>query len=169
MAAARVIAFFSAAVFLGKVAFSATGFATAIVFLFLYQLGSLAWLDCCNIRYAVFILTIGFVVIIPITLWRSNLRDNIRAELLAALFCCSNHICRNTTWSIPARFHSGRGFKGSDWLPDNTSCSLADSWVLQEKKERKATWEEQRIESSRRQRFDSSCAGGETACILLVW
>ena len=84
MAAASVIAFFSAAVFLGNVAFSATGFTTAIVFLFLYQLGSLAWLDCCNIRYAVFIQTIGFVVIIPITLWRSNLRDNIRAELLAA-------------------------------------------------------------------------------------
>ena len=67
MAAASVIAFFSTAVFLGNVAFSATGFAMAIVFLFLYQLGSLAWLDCCNIRYAVFIQTIGFVVILPIT------------------------------------------------------------------------------------------------------
>ena len=84
MAAAGVISFFSTTVFLGNVAFSATGFAMAIVFVFLYQLGSLAWLDCCNIRYAVFIQTIGFVVILPITLWRSNLRDNIRAELLVA-------------------------------------------------------------------------------------
>ena len=84
MAAASVVAFFSTAVFLGNVAFSATGFAMAIVFLFLYQLGSLAWLDCCNIRYAVFIQTIGFVVILPITLWRSYLRDNIRTELLVA-------------------------------------------------------------------------------------
>ena len=84
MAKAGVIAFFSAAVFLGNVAFSATGFAMAIVFLFLYQMGSLAWLDCCNIRYAVFIQTIGFVVILPIVLWRANLRQNIRAELLVA-------------------------------------------------------------------------------------
>ena len=84
MAAARVIYFFSTTVFLGNVAFRATGFGIAIVFLFLYQLGSLAWLDCCNIRNAVFIQTIGFVGILPITLWRSNLRDNIRAELLVA-------------------------------------------------------------------------------------
>ena len=82
MAAASVIAFFFAPVFLGNVAFNATGFARVNVFLFLYQLGSLAWLDYCNMRYAVFKQTLGFVAILPITLQRSNLRDNICAELL---------------------------------------------------------------------------------------
>ena len=84
MAAASVIAFFFAAVFLGNVAFNGTGFARVNVFLFLYQLGSLAWLDYCNMRYAVFKQTLGFVAILPITLQRSNLRDNICAELLVA-------------------------------------------------------------------------------------
>ena len=68
MAAASVVAFFSTAVFLGNVAFSATGFARVIVFLFLYQRGSLAWLDSCNIEYAVLIDTLGFVAILPITI-----------------------------------------------------------------------------------------------------
>ena len=68
MAAASVVAFFSTAAFPGNVAFSATGFARVIVFLFLYQLGSLAWLDSSNIKYAVLIETLGFVAILPITL-----------------------------------------------------------------------------------------------------
>ena len=84
MAAASVVAFFSTAVFPGNVAFSATGFARVIVFPFLYQLGSLAWLDSSNIKYPVLIETLGFVAILPITLKRSNLRDNICAELLVA-------------------------------------------------------------------------------------
>ena len=100
MAAASVIAFFSTAVFLGNVAFSATGFAMAIVFLFLYQLGSLAWLDCCNIRYAVFIQTIGFVVILPITLWRSNLRDNLKPSWMCLQSVTSvTHGCATTPLS----------------------------------------------------------------------
>ncbi|CAH3022823.1 unnamed protein product, partial [Porites evermanni] len=45
MAAACVITFFFDAVFLGKVAFNATGFARVNVFLLLYQLGPFAWLD----------------------------------------------------------------------------------------------------------------------------
>ena len=68
MAAASVFAFFSVAVFLGNVASSATGLARVIVFLFLDQLGSLAWLDSCNIKDAVLIETLGFVAILPITL-----------------------------------------------------------------------------------------------------
>ena len=126
MAAASVIAFFSTAVFLGNVAFSATGFAMAIVFLFLYQLGSLARLDCCNIRYAVFIQTIIFFVILPITLWRSNLRDNTRTELLVA-FVPITFAGTPLGQYLEAFTPAVLSFKGSDWLPDDTSCSLADS------------------------------------------
>ena len=68
MAAASVVAFFSTAVFLGNAAFTEKGFARVIVYLFLYQLGSLAWLDSCNIKDAVLIETLGFVAILPITL-----------------------------------------------------------------------------------------------------
>lgn len=86
MAEEKVIAFFALAGFLGTVAFSATGFAMGIMFLFIYQIGSLAgggWLDqCCSIRYAVFIQSIAFVVVIPVVLWRVNIRKNIRYDLL---------------------------------------------------------------------------------------
>ena len=86
MAEVSVVAFFALAAFLGTVAFSATGFAMGIMFLFVYQLGSLAgdgWLDqCCSIRYAVFIQSIAFAVVIPVVLWRVNIRKNIRYDLL---------------------------------------------------------------------------------------
>ena len=86
MAEEKVIAFFALAGFLGTVAFSATGFAMGIMFLFIYQIGSLAgdgWLNqCCSIRYAVFIQSIAFVVVIPVVLWRVNIRKNIRYDLL---------------------------------------------------------------------------------------
>jgi len=83
MATITVVAFFTFCTFLANIVFSALGFGQAILFLFLYHLGEISGiLDCCNLRYAVFIQTITFAVVVPFTLWRFGVVKNTRAELI---------------------------------------------------------------------------------------
>lgn len=86
MADLPIIGFFALATFLANFAFSAMSFGMAIVFLFIYQIGSMAGLfahfDCCGLKYAVFIQTFGLFVIQPLVLWSVGIRKNHRLELL---------------------------------------------------------------------------------------
>ena len=83
MASLASTLYFGLCAFMGNLVFSAMGFGVGIIFLFVYQLGSLAGLmDCCNLRYAVFVLTLGFCIILPLVLWHTNLRQHARIDFL---------------------------------------------------------------------------------------
>ena len=79
------IVLFVSAIFLGNLAFSAMGLGMAIVYLFIYQVGSIAGVvDCCGFKYAVFIQAIGLAVIQPLILYSVGLRKHLKWDLLIA-------------------------------------------------------------------------------------
>ena len=67
--------------FVGSICMTAMGFGSAICYLFIYQIGSMAGLEeCCglpDLKYEVLLLTIGLVTISPILLWVTNIRGNV--------------------------------------------------------------------------------------------
>lgn len=70
--------------FLGNVIFSAIGFGMAIIFFFVFEIGSLCGIsDDVDFKRVIFLQTLGVMVIQPIVLYQAG-RKNLRLELLLA-------------------------------------------------------------------------------------
>ena len=78
------IAYFTFMSFMASFVFSAMGIGSAVIFLFIHQIGSLFGLfdDCCGLKYAVFIQGLMLAVIQPFVLMSSGLKVNLRFDLL---------------------------------------------------------------------------------------
>ena len=79
-----IIAYFTFMAFMASFVFSAMGIGSAVIFLFIHQIGSLFGLfaDCCGLKYAVFIQGLMLAVIQPFVLMSSGLKVNLRFDLL---------------------------------------------------------------------------------------
>ena len=79
-----IICYFTFMSFMASFVFSALGIGSAVVFLFLHQIGSLSGLfvDCCGLKYALFIQGLMLAVIQPFVLIASGLKVNLRFDLL---------------------------------------------------------------------------------------
>ena len=78
------IAYFTFMSFMASFVFSAMGIGSAVIFLFIHQIGSLfgLFVDCCGLKYAVFIQGLMLAVIQPFVLMSSGLKVNLRFDLL---------------------------------------------------------------------------------------
>ena len=81
MTTIAAILFCALSMFVGSICMTAMGFGSAICYLFIYQIGSMAGLEeCCglpDLKYEVLLLTIGLNTISPILLWVTDIRGNV--------------------------------------------------------------------------------------------
>ena len=83
MASAAIAVYFGCIMFLANFVFVTTGFGAAIMFIFIYEIASLSGImECCNLRYALVILSLGFFSAQLPMLCFVNLKQNLRLALV---------------------------------------------------------------------------------------